>query len=1078
MKLVYTGIRQPLSPYLIEEARAYAAQGKQIFYLAPNSLSFEKERQVLQYVPEQASFAIMVTRFAQLERYFVTEQASSGQQLDDIGLFMIFYRVLSQLTDQDLAVYGKIRLEPSFLEQLMALYKEMQTAHLSLADLAGLEEVGKQEDLQLIFSKVAEALAKDGYAQMSKVGTFTHLVDSGQLDEALADTVFIVDGFTRFSAEEEALIGALHGRAAEILIGTYASPKAYAASYIEGNLYQESVEWLRHLAQQFGVKPSYVGYDGAEDALGKLSRDLESIYDFTGLEESEREVAALPIQLWDVTNQKEEVEQVAAAIRHQLQAGVRYKDILVLLGDVEAYSLHIASVFERYEIPYYLGKAEAMSHHPLVHVIESLEALKRYNFRPEDLINLLKSGLFGHFPSMAIDQFEQYILFADIKGQKAFSQPFTVNSRDKYDLENLNAMREAMMEPLLAFLGLRSQSGTALLGQFTQFLQAISLPEKMTTLAGQTDAHLLEKQEQVWKAFCHVLEVCHSVFGQEKLSVADFLGLVKSGILASQYRVVPATVDVVTVKSYDLIQPHTVPYVYAIGLSQSHFPKQVKNKSLLTDQEREQVNAQVGEGARLEIARKEQVKKHHFVFLSLLNAATKGLVLSAPQILNEAADQLSPYLKQLISYGLPVEERGRNQTLSAQNIGNYKALLSQIIRAHQLELPVAGRQEEETFWRVAVRYLRKKLEKEGIDLPLITGRPVSRPLEEETLSVLYPPNQPLILSASSLTDFYKNEYLYFLRHVLRLQEVESIHPDARSHGNFLHRIFERVTKDQEADFDSRLKKAILETRQEPAFANLYQHDVESQFSESILLDIARATSLVLRDQELIQVVAEEASFGQDKQQSLILSDSRELIIKGKMDRVDRLQATQALGIVDYKSGSHSFQLSRFYNGLSPQLMTYIAAVSQLSGPSHTEKVFGAMYLHMLDPLVRLKDSKGADGVLAEAYKSLVYKGLFLEEDSHYLNQFYATNKASLFNQEELGLLLSHHEHLYRQAGQKIVSGQFDINPYTEDGRSVAGEQIKAITGFEANLHLNQARRLIKAGKKEEWLDYMKKGGQA
>ena len=58
----------------------------------------------------------------------------------------------------------------------------------------------------------------------------------------------------------------------------------------------------------------------------------------------------------------------------------------------------------------------------------------------------------------------------------------------------------------------------------------------------------------------------------------------------SQYRTVPATVDVVTVQSYDLIEPLTAPYVYAIGLTQERFPKIAQNTSLLSEDERQQLN--------------------------------------------------------------------------------------------------------------------------------------------------------------------------------------------------------------------------------------------------------------------------------------------------------------------------------------------------------------------------------------------------------------------------------------------------------------------------------------------------------
>ena len=61
------------------------------------------------------------------------------------------------------------------------------------------------------------------------------------------------------------------------------------------------------------------------------------------------------------------------------------------------------------------------------------------------------------------------------------------------------------------------------------------------------------------------------VFEDQELTVDDFLALLLSGMQLSQYRTIPATVDVVMVQSYDLIEPLTAPYVYAIRLTQERF---------------------------------------------------------------------------------------------------------------------------------------------------------------------------------------------------------------------------------------------------------------------------------------------------------------------------------------------------------------------------------------------------------------------------------------------------------------------------------------------------------------------------
>ncbi|EQL81968.1 hypothetical protein HMPREF1230_1956 [Streptococcus pyogenes GA19681] len=100
----------------------------------------------------------------------------------------------------------------------------------------------------------------------------------------------------------------------------------------------------------------------------------------------------------------------------------------------------------------------------------------------------------------------------------------------------------------------------------------------------------------------------HHIFGQEKLRLSDCLALIKTGMKSAQYRVVPATLDVVTIKSYDLVQPHSKPFVYAIGLTQSHFPKQIHHSGLLSDQERARIN-EIRNYRHFDIASAENSKK-------------------------------------------------------------------------------------------------------------------------------------------------------------------------------------------------------------------------------------------------------------------------------------------------------------------------------------------------------------------------------------------------------------------------------------------------------------------------------------
>ncbi|RRR36672.1 ATP-dependent nuclease subunit B, partial [Schaalia georgiae] len=164
-----------------------------------------------------------------------------------------------------------------------------------------------------------------------------------------------------------------------------------------------------------------------------------------------------------------------------------------------------------------------------------------------------------------------------------------------------------------------------------------------------------------------------------------------------------------TVQSYDLIEPLSSPFVYAVGLTQDYFPKIAQNKSLLSDEDRLRLNEATDEHSELLIAAQENLQKNRFVALSLLNAATERLVLSTPQIVNERPIEL------------PIEVKRPQAT--SDDIGTYRALLARVIELNQgdIDRECSLTEKEQTFWSVAVRVLRKKLESEGISIPNVTS---------------------------------------------------------------------------------------------------------------------------------------------------------------------------------------------------------------------------------------------------------------------------------------------------------------------------------------------------------------------
>ncbi|MGT2932472.1 ATP-dependent nuclease subunit B [Streptococcus catagoni] len=1064
MRLLYTEIHYSIREILTKEAHDYAKKGYRVFYIAPSSLSFEKERAVLEELPEEASFDITITRFAQMARYFTLNSQKNTENLDDNALTMLIYKALLQIDEKDLLLYSALKADLTFIQELLDLYKELKTSQLSVFDLV-LENEAKKQDLITIFTKLDELLSQTNYTFSSKLIDFAEEIESGHLDQNLAKTVIIIDGFTRFSAEEEYLIHQLNKRCKDIIIGTYISKKAYKTNFFAGNVYEASLDFVAKLAADYQRKPEYV--EGVKEycqSFQKLSHFFEAKHDFTQLEPLLEEEDKKHISIWQNSDQKEEIENVAKDIRQKLYTGHRYKDILVLLGDVEAYQLQIGHIFDKFDIPYYFGKAETMSHHPLVQFIDSLERCKRYNWRREDLINLLKSGLFSKITENELDHFESYLDFADIHGYTKFSKDFTINSKAKqdklkFDLKSLNQQRKLVFFPLQKLFKSQKQLGSSLIKQVMAFFSEISLAANFQKMSQGQNETILEREEQVWKTFTDILEHFYHIFSDQKMTLDEALSLIKVAMLSADYRVIPGNLDVVSVKSYDLIEPHHKAFVYAIGLTQSNFPKVVINHSLISDQERAKTNELRQAFKHFDIASEESGKKGLYTALSLFNAAQDQLILSSPLVLNEVSEEQSVYLKELLSFGVPFIEKDREPLTNLDaDIGNYKSLLSKMIEINRSELDLNP--DEKNFWTVMLRYLKKRLEANTLFWEQNPNHIQTKTVSEEVMNLRFPEDKPLNLSTSALTIYYENQYKYFLQYVLELQELESIHPDARHHGTYLHRVFEMVLADQsQISFDEKVDKALQVVNQEKIFKQFYQEDAEAKYSLRVLEDIVKATASVLKINQTIETLRQEERF------KLPLGDK--LIISGTIDRIDRL-SDQSLGVVDYKSSPNKFDIEKFYNGLNSQLITYLNALQEVMKEDKSSKLFGAMYLHMQEPKMDLSHFKNVDEKLIEkVYDDLKYKGIFLETEKDKLANGLYQIKNNIFTAEELELLLAYNQNLFLKTEGAIRRGHFLINPYTEDGKTVKGDQLKAITRFESDLDLGQARHLLKLPAKEK-----------
>ncbi|MBQ8913576.1 MAG: PD-(D/E)XK nuclease family protein, partial [Lachnospiraceae bacterium] len=294
-------------------------------------------------------------------------------------------------------------------------------------------------------------------------------------------------------------------------------------------------------------------------------------------------------------------------------------------------------------------------------------------------------------------------------------------------------------------------------------------------------------------------------------------------------------------------------------------------------------------------------------------------------------------------------------------------------------------------------------------------------------------------SVSRLEKYASCAYSYFLQYILGLSERKIRQIDNRDIGTILHGAMERMYRHVHDNMDNDWSKIEDNTRDE-----MVERFVEEAFDEAydsytvkegrfeylltVLKRIGKRTAAVLSDitdKDLLRPEYFEYKFTKKLD---VPGQNFDMTLNGIVDRGDVYYSPEdkslRLRIIDYKSGSHDFKISRLYEGLSLQLSVYMNVMQELvenqynKDKEETEKLKitpeGMYYYKMTDPYVAADDADAAD---KEREKTLKLTGL-LNDDPQ---KFKDINDFAIYKAKGI-------------AGS-IIKGEIDKNPMTVEGKS-------------------------------------------
>lgn len=673
------------------------------------------------------------------------------------------------------------------------------------------------------------------------------------------------------------------------------------------------------------------------------------------------------VRLVEAANRRAEVEAAGREIlRLCRDEGYRFRDIALVTRDLAPYQDCVAAVFADLGIPCFIDSRRAMAHHPVVELIRSsLEViLSRWQLQP--LIRCLKTDLLPLSRSEA-DTLENYALEHGLHGKAWQSErPWAyrlqhaaggaAQGEEEQLVQQLDAVRRRLAGaflPLTTELAGHQVQVRAACEAVYRFLQQMGVPERLERWAAESIS-LGQLQEgmthqQVWDSCVVLLEEMAQVLGHTVMAPAEFCQVLEAGLENLHLGLIPPALDQVLVGSIDRSRQPALRAAFILGVGERSFPASGTEDSMFTDAEREYLGSI---GFALGPTATEQALQEQYLGYIAFTRAAEYLWVSYP-LASEDGRALAPssFIARLRAAlpELPLEVAGNEPAGSVEEalpwLTSPRRVAAVAVRRLQQgpDPAVAG------GWRAAAELVKQ----EGAARHVLSSLKHSHdepPLSPLTASALV---GPLRFSVSRLEAFAACPFQHFAQYLLGLRERQEYRVQYTDIGLLVHEslhLFVQELRERGVDW------ADIPEEDAEALADSLIDRVAPRLRHEVLMSSARYQYLVMRMKRVLhsalwawaqharqgrfRPVATEVSFGVDRAVlpglRLSLPDGRELLLQGRIDRVDASEGESGvyLRVIDYKGSSTGFSLSDVFHGLRLQLPVYLAIALQAAEQGH------------------------------------------------------------------------------------------------------------------------------------------------
>ena len=1031
--------------------------GTQRILLVPEHMTYVAERALAQMLTHSAGFLqTYVFGFRRLARKVLLETGGAHlPRVSDIGRRILLKDILLHRRGQ-LSVFARSVGKRGFTETLGQTIDELKRYRLSPDILRETAHDGEHTQERLSQKLTELACIMDDLSARMEGRLTDHADRMERLAQQLGDAAFLrgaeiwVDGFDFFNPQELAVFRSLF-RTADTIHVSLTMDGCQEGGHVRTNqpenipdtgLFARSYQTMHALTQILAeIEPSSVPeillmQEQHRSQKPSLMAVEAGLFGHEALVPSEDGA----LKLVETANPRLEAEAAASdVLRLAREHHFRYREIAVLVRDMETYGELLTLAFADCGIPCYLDAKRPSTHHPLAELLRAATQTAWRGWGYDTVFRALRTGFFpvstertesldterkgldcGDWQEV-IDRLENYCLAFGIRTEKQWTTTDDWNfvrrtiPKEEQDVEQnalriaeeifLDLIRRRIAAPLAALTrNLRRKDSTAY-DRTRALYDFLSELKVMQTLAVWNEAADAEGRladaaahRQIWASCMTLFEQLVEVSGDKEISARDFEELLGDGLDALEIALIPPGLDHVTIASFDRNSLAGIRAVYIVGVNAGAMPRAGSVQGVLSDVERLSLKeALVNTPYTLFGGSHEQsfleryqlyrgfTEAQDYLWVSYALSSVEGAAL-APSPLVTRLRMLCPTV---LSIPLAMVERDDDLVFSAP-----RPMLSSLAGA------LLGQKERgkmRSLWNDVYNWMRNDSAMHPLLRLMVRG--LFSSLRDEQLSAgtaakLFARNRRISGSTTRLETFRQCPFRHFAMYGLGLRERDVYEFQNNDFGTLLHEILHgygewvhtahandwcAAEEESTAKIDALLQDLVPKIRSSVLTSRAsYRHRIE-RIRRTAQQIIRHLTSWAKASS--FHPYGFEIGFGRRNDgvqlADFSLSDGMTLSLCGQIDRFDVTKDRDYYLVLDYKTGGTSLLLPEIRHGLKMQLLLYLFVVRSLLGD--TSFPAGMFYAPVVNPIIRSDVRMDDNTLYKEVAKGMLLTGMLIND---------------------------------------------------------------------------------------------------